>query len=1216
MDDWNDFGPPVTSTNNSPAVNPASDSSPSSFASISDSSAALLPSPSSRSRQSSSYTNPRTDSSEDHNLYEAGSREREQSSFLSSIPFIGPSAARLLRDRHEAAAAAAAAEAAAAAAATEAASSNHISKDADAVAPAQRVSIADRTLDSVDDGDGISAASGSDAAEPKSHMMPRTTAEKREDLDVDGAHAEYAHGGRAARRGELDDVPDDFELNRAGLRCTDIKHLEKKGKRSFAGRRNDFDDSEPISSVIASSLLKHKQRSYIKLEVISAKQIKNLIMFFNVFIVLAIIWTIITIILGNTVFLKTQELPIPTSLLYDHQKTNKTGVVPTTKPDGNSVRGRAGTGPAKCAAHSCFAEFVIEYLHKKGKQYTRDGLEDESEFSSSADAATTRQSSVATVQALSGRASASLFSVSSFRVSLGGVEQRDIAPLLRLPQDEFIEFNIVDVPTSTPPKAYKAISHFTTLIMSLFFFVMAILFGTRIFRQGRRHISHEQVWVFILIICTFLYFNPLFSVLRITEELTPSDLVPLSGPIGTLDEWLIVIRDIFFTVFSFFYVWVSLHSYRILDPTKRLGFREFYVPKLIVLLPYMIFKFLAHALLRLQLSEVPMLSGPAMVFIFGQYNFWNYLKAEFAYCIAATIIEGVLIVLIVFEAFRTTNKLQKAPYMKHRTKRVGFRFFLYINFLFYPLYIALNCMLMFGLPKGDKILQIIISIDFPRADVLFFYTVGPCLLISGYVTATAYVHLPCTSVGVIKGWFKSSELAKSGSRWSYKVGESISSAPPSGSNIPPSSNIEDSENVEKKTIIRVKDGTWTNDEATPRSVVDNDDELERQIVEPITYKKRESHDSLELKANCFTMQTHVIMFNFAWYVYYYGTPKLETFKSTATDHVRDNPLPFDYKIAKHVKSEKTDTQALVVDCSDRIIITFKGTTSMRNLRTSLQMNHERLSSVVRTSVSGEDEFARLKRLFGRRYLSGKIHKGFAEAYMSVADKIMEQVRVLRERKQRPVFLTGHSLGGALATICSLDLWVSLDISRREIFVSTFGSPRVGNKDFANVYKEVVPLHWRIVVDPDMIAKLPNVGYKHVGKKVVLTPHGDMFIDPSALEARPWTGESAVFAYHRKASYMLAMRAWCVRHHGMTYTPAFWPFPIRQEDERRFPGVVEEEVVSERMRKGKVTSKIIHMDAMVDALGRGDIELANMAAVEKWARLTRRLLLQDKLVHRA
>lgn len=1040
--------------------------------------------------------------------------------------------------------------------------------------------------------DGISATSGSDDIEPISRMMPQTVPSPRGDPDHDALPDGHPMPPVKAKKGSLDDIPDDLEMNREGFRFGGVFNARKVSLPTSSN------EEDPHSSIIASSLLKRAQKSYTKLEVISAKQIKNLIYFFNFFVAAAIIWTVVAVVLANTVYDNDQRIPLPIDILFEHQQTGSSLLLPIAQAraddgeDSTSARSRGNT-----IFSPTYTQYVDDYLATHKLAFTANGFV-------KTDPTSSTQSSARNGE-LSPKLSAPLGELNP--LSRQDPQEQGDGKLL------VIEINFLVIRVALPPRWFRSISHFSTLLFTLLFYLMWICFGIRVFRQRRIHISHEQVWVFFLLGVASLYFNPISSILRIYEDYNTDNSRVFTGFLASLDNWLIVIRDITFTGFSYFYVWVSLHSYRILDPTRRLGFREFYLGKLLVLSPYVLFKLLAHGTLKIQLSEVPMLSGPAALFIFADYKVWAYLKSEILYAIAASVVEAILLVIIVYEAIKTTSALRKAPYMKYRTKRVGFRFFLYINFLFYPLYFALNCLLMFGLPRGDRILQIAAGINFPRFDVLFFYTAGPCALIAGYVITTAYVHLPITSVGIFRGWFRSSQLAESGSRWSFGAGEPMISVSHSSSNIGVSSSLNHSGNADVADMT----GTWANDEETPRSIVDNDDELEREIVEPITYRKRESHDSLELKANCFTMQTHVIMFNFAWYVYYYGTPKLDTFKSNATDHIPENPLPFDYTIAKHVRCEMTDTQALVVDCSDRIIITFKGTTSMRNLRTSLQMSHERLSMIIRTSVSGEDEAGRLKRLFGRRYVNGKVHTGFAVAYRNVADEIMEEVRILRERKQRPVFLTGHSLGGALATICSLDLWVKLDISRREIFVSTFGSPRVGNKDFASVYKEVVPLHWRIVVDPDMIAKLPNVGYTHVGKKVVLTPHGDMFIDPSALEARPWTGETAVFAYHRKASYMLAMRAWCVRHHGMTYTPAFWPFPIRQEDERRFPGVMEEEdIASERLRKGKVTSKIIHMDAMVDALGRGEMELANMAVVEKWARLSRRLLLQEKLISRA
>ncbi|CDF37386.1 Lipase domain protein, putative [Chondrus crispus] len=760
-------------------------------------------------------------------------------------------------------------------------------------------------------------------------------------------------------------------------------------------------------------------------------------------------------------------------------------------------------------------------------------------------------------------------------------------------EPRYVRVFFVDMFVAIAPYRFKMISHVMSCTLSVFFYVLGILFAVRLCRQGRRSTSHEQIWVLILIFITSFYFNVYESVIRILEETDPNrNEDKFDKWVYRLEEVLTGSRDLAFTVFTFFYLWASLHSYRILDPTKPLAFKTFYLPKLLVLVPYVIFRLVCLFVLSMHLSEVPVMSAPALLFTFGEFNMWRYLKAELLYCIASSVIELMIVGLIVYEALKSLRILRKAPYMKHRTKRVGFRFFIYLNFLFYPSFIFLQALTMFARDKGENILLIIPGVNMPMADPIWYYTMGPAVLVVGYVVVTAHVHLPATSVGAIKGWFKSSALAESGSRWSF------------GSTTSRSTHANYC--VDSTPTPFSGSSTWVHDENTPRSVVDNDNEMDHQIVEPFTYRMKESPHSLELKANCFTMQTHVILFNFAWYVYYYGTPKLNNWKT------KENPLPFEYKIAAHIKCDSTDTQVLVLDCFDRIIVAFKGSTSKRNMRTSLQMNYENVHSVIRTNIRGEDETGRLKRMFGRSYTNGKVHRGFAIAYRSVAGEVMEKVRALRGEKRRPVFLTGHSLGGALATICSMDVWVKLELSRREIFVSTFGSPRVGNADFADIYDKVVPLHWRIVVDPDMVAKLPKGGYKHVGKKAVLTPHGDMIIDPNYLDRRPWSGETAGFAYHRKASYLLAMRAWCVRNHGMVYTPVFWPFPLRKEDHKRFESAFTDEGEIVKGHSNRIASKIIHMDAMVDALGHGDQALANMAVVEKWARLTRRILLNARL----
>lgn len=1138
MDDWNDFGAIQPPDPRSPSSHPSLTYPSSSSDSSSSNSSIVLHHSSSELSDQHPPSNP---PSNPPSLHDATS---DRGSFLSSLPFLS-------RKRHN----------------HSRPSSNsphppqpsphppsHPASDLadDGLVPLERTALADRSVD--DAPDAISTGSDSDGREPKSRYISRLI--ESNNTDDDDSSSALNPKLHVPRKGDLDDVPLDYEFNIEGFRIT-----------SKPPPKSTSSDGDPHSSVISSSVLR-TERTYTKLEVISSRDIRSLVSFFNVFIVIALVYTLVLIILGNTKFLKDADPLIREELLTEEQKAISRG--PLRIPESALAFRTILDHPSVHSERKpTIAQIAADRFKCQGLYWNRNGL-------------------------IRGPKRPDLCLSPLVQASLRQEEQppSDISTLPSTEGELFFSFYAFSVTISVLSNSIFKLNGFVYIFLSMGLFFIGLLFTIRILRSGRRNITHEQIWVVLLIFVSSLYLNAFESVLRLVElfNFNPTGKA-FADPILKLEASITVLRDAGMEVVTYFYLWASFHSYRILDPLVPLGFRSFYLTKLIVLLPYCALLPIAHYAIKVRLSDVPLLSAPAFSFYYGEFRVFNHLKAEISIAIVKTIYEVALTGIIIFEAYRTMKVLGNASYMKYRTKRVGFRFFLYLNFVFYVLYFILQCILLFGKPKGENISLLDPGSDIPAGDVLFVWAVGPGILLFGYVVCTAHVFLPCDSVGAIKGWFVSSDLAVSGSRWSFTNTDSNAHSE--------SPSVVGTEKEEKMKV-----GEWTNDEDTYSSLSEKDSELKRPIIEPFTYQMGESKTSLQLKANCFTMQTHVIMFNFAWYVYYYATPKLARFRP------KQNPLPFAFDIAEHIKSETTDTQVLVVDCTDRIIITFRGTTSMKNLRTSVQMNHAMLSSVVRTSVTGEDESARLKRLFGSHYLKGKVHRGFATAYCSVADRVMETVRVLREKKKRPVFLTGHSLGGALATLCSLDLWVKLDISRREIFVSTFGSPRVGNLEFAAVYGEVVPLHWRIVVHPDMVAKLPRIGYTHVGKKVVLTPHGEMLIDPSALEQRPWSGEAAGFAYHRKASYMLAMRAWCVRNHEMTYTPVFWPFPVRPDDERRFAGAFGDD--SEGNSGRKIAAKIIRMDAMVDALGRSDGELANMAVVEKWARLARRVLLNDQL----
>ena len=68
-----------------------------------------------------------------------------------------------------------------------------------------------------------------------------------------------------------------------------------------------------------------------------------------------------------------------------------------------------------------------------------------------------------------------------------------------------------------------------------------------------------------------------------------------------------------------------------------------------------------------------------------------------------------------------------------------------------------------------------------------------------------------------------------------------------------------------------------------------------------------------------------------------------------------------------------------------------------------------------------------------------VHEGFVLALASVWDKISVPLREMVEQKRRKIWITGHSLGGALATRRLLNMQIG------QIETHTFGQPRVGDK---------------------------------------------------------------------------------------------------------------------------------------------------------------------------
>ena len=99
----------------------------------------------------------------------------------------------------------------------------------------------------------------------------------------------------------------------------------------------------------------------------------------------------------------------------------------------------------------------------------------------------------------------------------------------------------------------------------------------------------------------------------------------------------------------------------------------------------------------------------------------------------------------------------------------------------------------------------------------------------------------------------------------------------------------------------------------------------------------------------------------------------------------------------------------------------------------------------------------LKEIYG-----AYVHAGFAVLLEAILQNLEE---CIQQTPHDGVVFTGHSLGGALATLAAMRLRKVCEVSG----IYTFGSPRVGDIDFSSQYKL---RHWRVENKNDLVPHLP------------------------------------------------------------------------------------------------------------------------------------------------
>lgn len=120
--------------------------------------------------------------------------------------------------------------------------------------------------------------------------------------------------------------------------------------------------------------------------------------------------------------------------------------------------------------------------------------------------------------------------------------------------------------------------------------------------------------------------------------------------------------------------------------------------------------------------------------------------------------------------------------------------------------------------------------------------------------------------------------------------------------------------------------------------------------------------------------------------------------------------------------------------------------------------------------------------------SAKIHSGFFMLWNSsslgstVTDAFQ---RLSAAHPDVPLYVVGHSMGGALAQLCALDVKFMYDVP--DVRVYTFGAPRIGDAVFQEFFNDYMNESWRFTHNRDMVPSVPLqlMGFHHVAQEVWL-----------------------------------------------------------------------------------------------------------------------------------
>ena len=211
-----------------------------------------------------------------------------------------------------------------------------------------------------------------------------------------------------------------------------------------------------------------------------------------------------------------------------------------------------------------------------------------------------------------------------------------------------------------------------------------------------------------------------------------------------------------------------------------------------------------------------------------------------------------------------------------------------------------------------------------------------------------------------------------------------------------------------------------------------------------------------------------------------------------------------------------DTQCFVAANNDAVIVAFRGTET--------DVIGDWITDIDFDLIDGP--------------LGGKVHGGFYEVLSNVWQLVDRQVSFLYEKPSTTLWVTGHSLGAALATL-AVARWRKR--FREASGLYGFSQPRIGDRAFSVTFDfDYKPCAFRIVNSHDIVSRIPPrvLGYRHTGTF-------KYFNEPGELLDHIYWWRAFLRGWHGNVEDVLE---WCghgVRDHNMTLYRQYIENALRQ-----------------------------------------------------------------------